>query len=214
MDKNYWDNYYKYHGQDKDICKPSTFATFIQENFFKEKSLKIIELGAGNGRDAIFFSSFHHNVIAIDQSISKIKFEKNFLEKNISSFLNPISTDFVKEDYSKYKKINVFYSRFSLHSISRKDEEILLPKIFYNLEQNGLLCIEVRTTKDPLFGIGKFCGDNTYMNDNHKRRFIDTNKFREKVNKLGFQELYFIEKNDLSIHKNDNPVLMRIVLQK
>ena len=214
MDKNYWDNYYKFHGKDKEICMPSTFAIFIQENFLKKKSFRIIELGAGNGRDAIFFASLDHHVIALDQSISNIELEKNYLEKKISNSLYPVSTDFIKEDFNKYKKIDVFYSRFSIHSISQKDEEILLPKIFCNLERNGFFCIEVRTTKDPLFGVGEFCCDTTYLNDNHKRRFIDTNVFRKKVKDLGFREIYFIEKNDLSIYKDDNPVLMRIVLQK
>ena len=36
----------------------------------------------------------------------------------------------------------------------------------------------------------------------------------KQVLDLGFKELYFIEENNLSIYKNDNPVLMRIILQK
>ena len=58
------------------------------------------------------------------------------------------------------------------------------------------------------------CEENTFINNNHKRRFIETDIFRKQVMDLGFKELYFIEKNNLSIYKNDNPVLMRLILEK
>ena len=76
MDKNYWDEYYKLHGGDKEISDPSSFAKFILKNFFSEKKLNIVELGSGNGRDAIFFAYNGHNVIAIDQSTNVIKYSK------------------------------------------------------------------------------------------------------------------------------------------
>ena len=95
--------------------------------------------------------------------------------------LHSKAQDFVKEDYSKYEKIDAFYSRFTIHSISKSDELELLPKIYDNLERKGLFCVEVRTINDPLYGIGEFCGENTFVTDNHKRRFIDTKVFRKQV---------------------------------
>ena len=214
MDKNYWDEYYKVHGGDKEISNPSSFAKFILKNYFSEKKFNIVELGSGNGRDAIFFAYNGHNVIAIDQSTKVINIQKQNLENKLAMNLHSKAQDFVKEDYSKYEKIDAFYSRFTIHSISKSDELELLPKIYDNLEKEGLFCIEVRTINDPLYGIGDFCSENTFVTDNHKRRFIDTKVFRKQVLDLGFKELYFIEENNLSIYKNDNPVLMRIILQK
>jgi hypothetical protein len=78
----------------------------------------------------------------------------------------------------------------------------------------GLFCIEARTINDPLFGIGEDCGQNTFINNNHKRRFIDTSEFRKQVVEFGFKELFFVEENNLSIVGDDNPTLMRIVLEK
>lgn len=214
MDKNYWDEYYKLYGDDKEISDPSSFAKFILKNFFSQNKLNIVELGSGNGRDAIYFACNGHNVIAIDQSTKIINIQKHNLDSKSSMNLLFKAQDFVKEDYSRYEKIDVFYSRFTIHSISKSDELDLLPKIYDNLDSEGLFCVEARTINDPLFGIGKFCGENTYVADNHKRRFINTKVFRKQVLDLGFKELYFIEKNNLSIYKNDNPVLMRIILQK
>ena len=44
------------------------------------------------------------------------------------------------------------------------------------------------------------------------QKYLDM--FNIKLDSLNFKELYFIEKNNLSIYKNDNPVLMRAILEK
>jgi len=166
-----------------------------------------------NGRDAIFFAHHQHSVVAIDQSTTAIDIEKRKLDIEIGQYLKLRALDFVKEDYSQYGKIDVFYSRFTIHSITKNDENLLLPNVYKSLSNDGLFCIEVRTTKDPLFGVGQSCGDNVYITD-HKRRFIDSDDFLKNVLSLGFKLIYFTEKDNLSIYNNDNPVLMRMVLKK
>jgi len=213
MDKKYWDSYYQKHGQDKGISKCSSFAKFCLDGFFTERGLNIVELGSGNGRDAIYFAHHKLNTIAIDQSIAAINIEKESLRDEVAQYLQPKSLDFINEDYSKYKSIDVFYSRFTIHAITKSDEEKLMPNIYSALNANGLFCIEVRTTKDSLFGVGEDCGNNTFITD-HKRRFIDSQVFLNQALELGFKLLYFVETDDLSVYKNDNPVLMRIILQK
>lgn len=212
MDKNYWNNYYQQHGKDKNINMCSTFAQFCLP-FFAENQLDIIELGSGNGRDAIYFAHNKLNVFAIDQSTTAIDLEKQNIDPDIMQFLHPLALDFVQEDYQNYKNIGVFYSRFTLHSITKNEELELLPKIYNALNQGGIFCIEARTIKDPLCGVGKLAGDNTYITD-HARRFIDSQVFLSQVLSLGFKLLYFRESDNLSIYKDDNPVLMRIILQK
>ena len=213
MDRKYWDSYYQQHGKDKGINVCSTFAKFCLDKFFKKEELNIVELGSGNGRDAIYFAHHKLNIIAIDQSTTAIDLEKENLKDEITQYLHPKALDFVNEDYSKYGLIDVFYSRFTIHAITKNDEELLLPNVYRALNIGGLFCIEVRTTKDPLFGVGEDCGDNTFITD-HKRRFIDSHVFLNQALTLGFELLYFTEENDLSIYKNDNPVLMRLILQK
>jgi len=201
------------HGNDDNISMHSGFAKFCLNNFFIKDNLNLIELGSGNGRDAIFFAHHQLNVVAIDQSYTVIDIEKNNLNNEVKKYLHPKSLDFVNEDYSKYGDIDIFYSRFTMHAISKKDEELLLPKLFNSLKGGGLLCIEARTVKDKLYGIGKDCGSNTFLTD-HKRRFIESSIFLNEVLSLGFELLYFIEQDDLSVYKDDNPVLMRIILKK
>ena len=213
MDKEYWNKFYKEHSKDISISDRSTFASFCQEEFFKDQTLRIVELGSGNGRDSIYFAKCNHQVIAIDQSTVAIDIEKNNLPSNICKNLIVKADNFITDNYDIYGNIDVFYSRFTIHAITKEEEEIIVRKVYEHLKKTGLFCIEVRTTKDPLFGVGKYIGDNTFFTD-HNRRFIDSNIFLNNVLSLGFKLRYFTEKNNLSIYKNDNPVLMRIILEK
>ena len=213
MDKEYWNKFYKEHGADSNIHNKSSFASFCQEEFFKYKNLRIVELGSGNGRDSIFFAKCNHKVIAIDQSTVAVDIEKNNLPKNISDNLIAKADNFITENYAVYGNINIFYSRFTIHAINKDEEQIIIPKVYNHLDDGGLFCIEVRTTKDPLYGVGKDMGDNTYFTD-HSRRFIDSNIFLRDALNIGFKLRYFVEKDNLSVYKDDNPVLMRIILEK
>jgi len=207
MDKQYWNNFYKDHSLREDISECSTFASFCCENFFKQ-SKTIVDLGCGNARDAQHFAR-NHLVYGLDQSV-----DGKVINANKLPSLNLIEQDFVYDDYNFSNKVDVFYSRFTVHSITEEDQEVLLPKVYNSLDAGGLFCIEVRTTKDPKFGVGKHICDTTYFNDGHTRRFIDSQKFVNTVLPLGFKLLYFNEQDDLSIYKDDNPVLMRIILEK
>ena len=89
MDKNYWDNYYQSFGDDKNIIKPSSFAQFILDKYITKKKLNIIELGSGNGRDAIFFAHHNHNVIAIDQSKIAMEVAKKKIDPKVAEYFHP-----------------------------------------------------------------------------------------------------------------------------
>jgi tellurite methyltransferase len=208
MDKQYWDKFYKDNSSRRDISECSTFASFCCDNFLNEQSKTIVDLGCGNARDAKHFSK-NHLVYGIDQSISQ-----QVLDANTSSSLKLIEQDFVYGKYNFSENIDVFYSRFTIHSITEDDQEELLAKIYDLLDSEGLFCIEARTTKDSKFGVGKHICDTTYFNDGHTRRFIDSQEFLNKVLSLEFKLKYFNEQDNLSVYKDDNPVLMRIILEK
>lgn len=73
--KVYWEDYYKENCMPKE---PSLFAEWCWDNYL-EKGNSVVELGCGNGRDAVFFASNNIEVQAIDQ----YKEELNLLSKNI-----------------------------------------------------------------------------------------------------------------------------------
>ena len=119
MDKKYWNDYYRKHDKDTSISTHSSFSEFCLSKFFIENNLNIVELGCGNGRDAIYFAHHRHNVVAIDQSTSAINIAKESLKGEVAQYLQPKELNFVIEDYFSVvhqgfvnQDVNVFIENF------------------------------------------------------------------------------------------------------
>lgn len=205
MNKDYWTDIYKHNKVVHYDC--SSFAEFIKNRYNTIDS--VVDLGCGNGRDSCFFASEGIYTIAIDQSTHSIN--NNPIYENVKHNMQVIQDDFVNFDYSKIKA-DLFYSRFTLHSITTHDEDVLLKSVRESLSKGGMFAIEARSTQDPLCGVGQHVCDTTWQTD-HMRRFIDTQQFIQKAIDLKFKILYFDERDGLSVVKDDNPVLMRIILR-
>ena len=147
MDKKYWENIYAKQSENE---RPSLFAKYIVDSIQVEgKSL--IELGCGSGRDAIFFANANASqVVAIDQCDNIIK----LLNQRFQQVSN---LDFKCLDFTNLDDMNPFdivYSRFTLHSISKGQEENVLRWAYRNLRPNGKLCVEVRGQRNEIYKIG------------------------------------------------------------
>lgn len=121
-DKAYWEKFYQ---KKKGVFFPSPFAKFCFKNYITKEDT-IIDLGCGNGRDTLYFASKGLNVVGIDQSKSAIT---NAIQKGKQINLNSkfIIDDFVNFDYSKFDlSPKVFYSRFTIHSVSESAQSIFV----------------------------------------------------------------------------------------
>lgn len=205
----YWNNFYK---NNNTLIDSSSFAKFCLEKYIKNKAT-IVELGSGNGRDAIYFANHKHTVYALDLSIEAVKTEQKFANDKMIENLTILHDDFINFDYSTLPNIDIFYSRFTMHSIDEDAEDIILNKIYNSLEIDGLCMIEARTIHDSLINKGKRINANISMT-NHYRRFINSDIFLKKCLAIGFRILYFTEESGLSVYKDDDPVLLRLIMTK
>jgi len=204
IEKNYWEKYYQDHRINE---TPSPFAKFCRP--FLDSASKVLELGCGNGRDAIFLSKNTQHYTGIDQCSNEIRYLQDF-------YREIANLEFYDQDMSAIKRffdINVIYSRFTIHSVSIDQETQILQWAFKNLENYGRFFIEVRTTKDEFYGKGLKVAEHTYKTD-HSRRFIDTKEFLQKCNKIGFRINYSLESQGLAIWKDEDPCVLRVILQK
>lgn len=203
MDKDYWEQYYtKYRSPGG----PSPFAEDVIKYLTPKTTL--LELGSGNGRDAVFFSNHGIHVTGIDQATDEIDYlNKEYANENLK---------FVCDDFTRIVKLNgqydSIYSRFTFHAISEKQENHVLQWIKRNLKPSGLFLLEVRSIKDELFNEGvPVDNEQNAKITSHYRRFSDFNIIKQKIVDLGFSIEHSIEDRNLAPYGDKNPIIIRII---
>jgi adenylylsulfate kinase-like enzyme/SAM-dependent methyltransferase len=202
--KNYWNNFYSNKSA---VNSPTLFAQYVLPMLKKQGSL--IELGCGNGRDALFFQSNGINVTVVDGSESALDIIKK-QSKNIICYFD----NFVDAKIIFARQYDYFYSRFSLHSIDDAQQEILIKKIYAALKPLGKLFIEARSVNDTIYGKGEKVGRNAFFFEEHYRRFIVLEELEKALIDCHFEILYSDENQGFAPFKSDDPRVIRIIAQK
>lgn len=201
----YWNQYY----QNK-VCseEPSPFAQYVAT--LVEPNGELVELGCGNGRDAVYFAGLGLHVTALDLSQAAID-DLNARHLPNAEF---ICGDFITADCHQPERYDYAYSRFTLHAINEKQEKLLLRAMHKALKPGGKLFIEVRSVHDPLCGKGKALERNAYFYDNHYRRFLVLSELTERLEEEGFRVDYAVESTGFAPYGNDDPPVIRVVAVK
>ncbi len=157
---------------------------------FKEKKINnIIELGAGLGRDSIFFAKNNIKTKALDYSDSGIKIINNKIEKNnLSNFISTKLFDVRKKLPFKDNSVEACYSHMLYcMALTTNDLKKLNNEIKRILKPGGINIYTVRHTNDGDFKNGVHIGEDLYENDG----FIVHYFSKEKVNSLlnGFKNI-------------------------
>ena len=152
---------------------------------FKEKNIKnIIELGAGLGRDTIFFAKNSINVKALDYSPSAIKIINEKAEKK--SLSNLVSTkifDIRKKLPFKDNSIEACFSHMLYcMALSNLELENLNKEIYRILKPGGINIYTVRHTKDGDYKNGVHLGEDLYENDGFIVHFFSEEKIKKLSN--------------------------------
>ena len=130
-------------------------------------------------------------------------------KKNVSFKNFFLSKDFSKIDFDKLSNKNFsIYSRFSLHSLTLKEENNLIKNLSQS-EKLEYIFIETRTIYDELYGVGRKMKKNEFFSD-HYRRFIDPVEIKKKLSK-NFKIIYYQCKKNFAKYKNENPKVLRII---
>ena len=203
--KAYWESYYQKH---RNPGPPSPFANFVRP--FLTPGKRLAELGCGNGRDSSFFASEQGvNVTSFDQCQEEL----DYLNQRYADSPN---LKFVAGDMGKLASLtglDYVYSRFSIHSIDRETEAKVLRWAYDNLSENGLFFIEVRSVNDELCGQGEQVGENEFVTD-HYRRFVVKEELEAAAAQAGFRQLYSLESQGLAVYKDEDPAVIRLILQR
>ena len=169
--------------------EPSLSAKKSLEIFKKNKIKNILELGAGLGRDTIFFAQNSIQVHALDYSPSGIKVIK---EKAKKYNLDHLITAEIFDIRNTFKINNKFFDACYSHmlycmALTTEDLAKLNNEIKRILKPGGINIYTVRHTNDGDFQNGNHIGEDLYENDG----FIVHYFSEEKVNSLlnGFKNI-------------------------
>ncbi len=161
--------------------EPSQAAINTLKTFKKENIKKIVELGAGLGRDTIFFAKNSMNIEALDYSATAIKIiNKKVLEHKLSNFVSTKMFDVRKKLPFKDDSIEACFSHM-LYCMALTTTELkyLNSEICRILKPGGMNIYTVRHTGDGDYKNGKHIGEDLYKNDGFIVHFFSEEKVRK-----------------------------------
>ncbi len=159
-------------------------------NIFKEYQISdVVELGAGLGRDSIYFGKNSINTLALDYSNRGVEIiNKKIIKYNLSSFVTVKNFDIRKTLPFKNNSISACYSHMLYcMALTRHDLQKLNNEVFRILKPGGLNIYTVRNTEDGDFKRGKYIGEDMYENDGFIVHFFSIKKIKSLLN--GFKNI-------------------------
>ena len=209
MTDMYWEHFYK----KSTILKPSKFSkycmSFIKTYYSNIGNLTLIDLGCNNGLDCLYFAKNGIKVIGIDKCKEIIDINNKFSHIDLNYDLNYVVDNFVNTNFVA----DIYYSSFSIHSISINDFNIFCENQFNKMKNGDLFFIESISIKD-------FDSENKLeyyeyyqTNKNHYRILYSLDYLKQKLTNIGFKILN--EREDRGLAKfTQNPYIVQLVCTK
>lgn len=201
----YWNQYY---AERATVVRPlpSQFAAFVAGEL--ETPHQVIELGCGSGRDSIFFSTYGHEVIGVDGSVSAVRACADLAEalgESATFVASAIDAPDLVERLGTTDSPRCIYARFFVHAITDAEEESFLDLCAALTRPGDLLAVEYRTTRDQ---------SGAKTTTTHFRRFVLPARFEARALGRGFDVVYAAEGFGFAKHRQDDAYVARTVLKK
>jgi len=210
FNKQYWDEFYSNNHKHT----PSQFCVSVVTEL-KEGSC-VVELGSGNGRDSLYFSSQGFVTFAMD--LSKQAVESCQQQSKTRSIQH---ASFFQGDLTSKSDVNhvintarknceagaevAFYSRFVMHSLDDSQEKNFLNILAESIKVGERIYFEFRSQEDE--SLDKHFG-------NHYRRYVDTETFKTRLLGAGFEVDYEIIGQGMAKYKEEDPYVARFIANK
>ncbi|MFC4298658.1 adenylyl-sulfate kinase [Castellaniella hirudinis] len=197
----HWNTYYS---EGRLISEPSSFALLVMPQV--PQKARLLEIGCGNGRDSLFFSSQGLHVTAIDPSQAAIDVCRSTPGSDSIEFIHG-TVDQLTEAHAE--KFDAAYSRFCLHAMTEAEEISTLDQVRAALRPKASFYIECRSINDPLARQGEVISPTERIHG-HYRRFIVLDELKARLDQAGFDILWSEEADNVASLSGDNPVVIRL----
>ncbi len=173
--------------------EPSSFATLCFNHMKSSNIKRVLEIGAGHGRDTMFFASNGLEVETLDYSSRGIeiigkKAHENKLPVNSQLYdvkkPLPFKNTCFDAVYS-HMLLNMRFSQAELHSVFSEIRRVLKP--------NGLNYFSVRNHNDQFYGAGVEVEEGIYDVNGFEVRFFSEKEILDLIAKECFKMLWMKE---------------------
>jgi hypothetical protein len=212
INKNFWEEYYK----STDVLNNySSFANFVYTNYIRHYNddniyLKIADLGCGNCNDSLLFSKKGNISYAIDINSNIIPDCSNciFLNGDVKEIINV---------YNFNTLFDIVYMRWFLHAMPYNESYKIFKDSIKHLNQNGLICVEVRSLNDIKLKEISIYNENDKSFTSTHSRWLYTQEMCHKLAIDNNCEIIYCEEGYFSLNENtetQNPLLIRVIFKK
>ena len=208
--KDFWDRWWgKFEEEDWDD-NTSLFAQFAQTYFPKEG--KILELGAGLGKDTRYFAKYGYSVLSSDFSDKAMEISK--WEASAQKLTN---TNFLNVDISnplpfKDTEFDIVYAHAVLHYFSHSVTDQIFSEIARVLKDGGIFATLLKSKEDPEVLKSLKLQENFYKTpEGLTERFFSTEEIKKVV--LGLFKPVVLDASEQT-NESENATFIRFIGQK
>jgi SAM-dependent methyltransferase len=155
-------------------ARESAPARAAAEAFRDAGASRLLELGAGQGRDSLCFANAGFHVLALDYADSAAEIERKARARGLGARVKGITHDlrrplpFSDASFDARCSHMLYRMAFTLPEL-----RVLSREIGRVLRPGGLNVFTTRNTRDPDFGMGVHHGDGVYELDGFIVHFLD-----------------------------------------
>ena len=173
--------------------KPSDLALKHTLPLLKDIKGKVLwELGAGTGRDSIFFSKYCRKVASVEIAKAAANTLKEQTDnkgiRNIKVINDDVWSALKRQNNSKNGFVDMIHAHSFLHYTNSVMTDIIFSEMHQLLKKGGHVVFAVKGKGDHLFGKGKEIEEDVWVYpDGQRRRFYDENGIKKVLSKAGFK---------------------------
>lgn len=176
--KQFWDTRYKTRA----MVSPLDFTRKAYAYLQDQPRVTILDVGCGDGRDALFFTKKGLKVTAIDFSEEAIRRVLSVHPSIDARVMDILSMDFPDASFG------AVYAHLSLQYFDDETTDAVFKNIHRMLVPGGHFFVKCKSTSDPLYGKGTKVGEDTYVLE-YQRHFFNKEYMKEKLRDFTILEL-------------------------
>ncbi|PIR48637.1 hypothetical protein COU80_02925 [Candidatus Peregrinibacteria bacterium CG10_big_fil_rev_8_21_14_0_10_55_24] len=168
--KELWDATYK----KRKMVSPLDFTIKAYDYLKDHPQSSLLDVGCGDGRDALFFTEKNMHVTAIDfsqEAICKLMTKNPSIDARV---MNMENMDFPDESF------DAIYAHLSLHYFDDRTTDRIFLNIHRMLKPEGYFFVKCKSVHDPLFGKGEKIEEDMYLYE-HQRHFFSREYLARKL---------------------------------